>query len=215
MRTRILLLIKVRWISEHTLQGSILSLQISICGRPWPSMALFWAFTVKLMNADPAFHSNPDPDPYQYLVRHGVEKGKKIRKRRTAVQCCGSGSNWKVGSESVSASNWKVGSGSAPTSKWKSWIRIRISLKVKSQIKWNMSLFEHFLRFSAVIWKLGSGSAWKWQNRIRIRIQLMRIRSLYCTLQLKYKKNYVLINWTKINPKVYQYDPYKAILLED
>ncbi len=46
-----------------------------------------------------------------------------------------------------------------------SWIRIRSNLKITSQNKWNISLFEHF-KFWGFFWKLGSGSrsASKWQT---------------------------------------------------
>jgi hypothetical protein len=37
-------------------------------------------------------------------------------------------------------------------------IRIRINLQMTSQNVWNISLFEHFLKSFAFIWKLGSGS---------------------------------------------------------
>ncbi len=41
-------------------------------------------------------------------------------------------------------------------------IRIRISLQMARQNVWNRSLFEHFSKFCASIWKLESGSASKW-----------------------------------------------------
>jgi hypothetical protein len=44
-----------------------------------------------------------------------------------------------------------------------SWIRIRINLQMTSQNERNMSLFKHFFKFLAFIWKLGSKSASKWQ----------------------------------------------------
>ncbi len=66
-----------------------------------------------------------------------------------------------------------------------SWIRNRINLQMKNQNVWNMSLFEHFFKIWAFIWKLGSGSGFasKWKvgsgstyikvtSRIRIGINL-------------------------------------------
>ncbi len=82
----------------------------------------------------------------------------------------------KVGSGSVSTSKWWAGSrsasGSASVIKW---TRIRINLKMMAhQNVPNMSLFEHFSRFWAFMWKLGSESGLAMSNQRSFKIGSFR-----------------------------------------
>jgi hypothetical protein len=86
-----------------------------------------------------------------YCIHYGLYHTVPILFAFEINQCCGSGSAWiwiKLKGRIRIRIRFEV----------ISWIQIHTNLQMASQNVWNMSLFEHFIKLWAFIWKLGSGS---------------------------------------------------------